>query len=48
MFHADSVGVKHSRCAFTLSPGGSYTLNNLGTDPTYSIGTSAAVAHVLP
>jgi prepilin-type N-terminal cleavage/methylation domain-containing protein len=28
--------------------GGSYTVNNLGTDPTCSIGTNAAVPHILP
>ena len=28
--------------------GGTYTVSNLGTDPTCSIGASAPVAHVLP
>lgn len=28
--------------------GGAYTLNNLGTNPTCSVGSSAPVAHVLP
>jgi prepilin-type N-terminal cleavage/methylation domain-containing protein len=27
---------------------GTYTVSNLGTDPTCSVGTTAAVAHVLP
>ena len=27
---------------------GTYTVGNLGTDPTCSIGTGAAIAHVLP
>jgi prepilin-type N-terminal cleavage/methylation domain-containing protein len=27
---------------------GTYTVNNLGTDPTCSVGAAAAVAHVLP
>lgn len=32
----------------TCPSGGTYTVNNLDTDPTCSIGTNAAVAHVLP
>jgi prepilin-type N-terminal cleavage/methylation domain-containing protein len=28
--------------------GGSYTVNNLGTDPVCSVGTAALVAHALP
>jgi prepilin-type N-terminal cleavage/methylation domain-containing protein len=27
---------------------GTYSVNNLGTDPTCSIGTGAAIAHVMP
>jgi prepilin-type N-terminal cleavage/methylation domain-containing protein len=32
----------------TCASSGSYTIGNLGTDPVCSIGTGAAVAHVLP
>lgn len=28
--------------------GGTYTVNNLGSDPTCSVGTNALVAHILP
>ena len=32
----------------TCASSGTYTVGNLGTDPTCSIGTGAAVPHVLP
>jgi prepilin-type N-terminal cleavage/methylation domain-containing protein len=28
--------------------GGTYTVNNLGSDPTCSVGTNAMIAHILP
>ena len=32
----------------TCASSGTYTIGNLGTDPTCSVGTAAAISHVLP